>query len=105
MFSVPASTALSPVTGLGSQQISGKDALRPGSPAAVAEVPLRETGDAPLPELLHPRPETKIEHMREVEMGTQLLLDPEFFKHLPKDFSLLLRFPQLEEEPKNLTLG
>lgn len=41
----------------------------------------------------------------EVEMGTQLLLDPEFFKHLPKDFSLLLRFPQLEEEPKNLTLG
>lgn len=46
-----------------------------------------------------------LDRSAEVEMGTQLLLDPEFFKHLPKDFSLLLRFPQLEEEPKNLTLG
>lgn len=31
----------------------------------MAEVPLGEAGDAPLPELLHPGPETKIERPRD----------------------------------------
>lgn len=34
-----------------------------------------------------------LDQSAKVEMGIQLLLDPDFFKHLPNDFSLLSRFP------------
>lgn len=36
-----------------------------------------------------------LDQSAKMEMGSQLLLDPEFFKRLPKDFSLLWGIPTL----------